>query len=175
MASPIVISILGDARDLTRSLGTAEGKVSRFGKAAKVAGRVAGGALAAGVGLAGTALVKGFNRLQGIDQAKSKLTGLGHSAKGVSKIMQNATDAVTGTAFGLDAAAGVAASTVAAGVKPGKDLERTLKLVGDAATGRLVRAEASGQAHAAGALGGEVAAMLLARGAGELLPSPAIT
>jgi len=48
-------------------------------------------------------------------------------------------------------------------------------LVGDAATGRLVRAEASGQAHAAGALGGEVAAMLLARGAGELLPGPAIT
>src|SRR5690606_16022256 len=68
------------------------------------------------------------------EQAESKLTGLGHSAKSVEKIMVNATDAVTGTAFGLDAAATVAASAVAAGVKPGKDLERTLTLVGDAAT-----------------------------------------
>ena len=48
-------------------------------------------------------------------------------------------------------------------------------LVGDAGTGRLVRAEANGQAHAPEALGGEVAAMLLARGAGELLPGPAVT
>ncbi|MFZ7096722.1 hydroxymethylbilane synthase [Luteimonas dalianensis] len=48
-------------------------------------------------------------------------------------------------------------------------------LVGDAGTGRLVRAEADGQAHAPEALGGEVAAMLLARGAGELLPGPAAT
>ena len=48
-------------------------------------------------------------------------------------------------------------------------------LVGDAGTGRLVRAEASGQAHAPEALGGEVAAMLLARGAGALLPGPAVT
>lgn len=48
-------------------------------------------------------------------------------------------------------------------------------LVGDAGTGRLVRAEADGQAHAPDALGGEVAAMLLARGAGELLPGPAAT
>ncbi|NLC60512.1 MAG: hydroxymethylbilane synthase [Gammaproteobacteria bacterium] len=48
-------------------------------------------------------------------------------------------------------------------------------LVGDAGTGRLVRAEASGPAHAPGSLGGEVAQMLLARGAGELLPGPAAT
>ncbi|AOH37440.1 hydroxymethylbilane synthase [Luteimonas sp. JM171] len=48
-------------------------------------------------------------------------------------------------------------------------------LVGDAGTGRLVRAEASGPAHAPGSLGGEVARMLLARGAGELLPGPAAT
>ena len=41
-------------------------------------------------------------------------------------------------------------------------------LVGDAGTGRLVRAEASGPAHAPGSLGGEVAQMLLARGAGEI-------
>ena len=48
-------------------------------------------------------------------------------------------------------------------------------LVGDAGTGRLVRAEASGPAHAPGSLGGEVAQMLLDRGAGELLPDPSVT
>ena len=48
-------------------------------------------------------------------------------------------------------------------------------LVGDADTGRLVRAEASGPAHAPESLGGEVAQMLLDRGAGELLPDPSVT
>lgn len=43
-------------------------------------------------------------------------------------------------------------------------------MVGDAATGRLVRAEAEGAANDTGALGRQVAEMLLARGAGELLP-----
>jgi len=43
-------------------------------------------------------------------------------------------------------------------------------LVGDAASGRLVRAEASGPAADRQALGERVAEMLLARGAGEFLP-----
>jgi hydroxymethylbilane synthase len=42
-------------------------------------------------------------------------------------------------------------------------------LVGDAASGRLLRAEASGTAEAPDALGREVAELLLAQGAGELL------
>lgn len=104
---------------------------SGMGKTLKVG---AVGVAAAAGGLAATALAKGFTRLQGIEQAESKLTGLGHSAESVAKIMENATAAVTGTAYGLDSAATVAASAVAAGVKPGKELERTLTLVGDAAT-----------------------------------------
>ena len=43
-------------------------------------------------------------------------------------------------------------------------------LVGDAGSGRLVRAEAAGPASNPAALGERVAAMLLERGAGELLP-----
>ncbi|MGY0560435.1 hydroxymethylbilane synthase [Luteimonas sp. A277] len=43
-------------------------------------------------------------------------------------------------------------------------------MVGDASTGRQVRAEAVGTAGTREALGREVAEMLLARGAGELLP-----
>jgi tape measure domain-containing protein len=76
----------------------------------------------------------GFNRALSIEQAEFKLQGLGHSAEEVDKIMENSLASVKGTAYGLDEAATVAASAVAAGVKPGEDLERTLKLVGDAAT-----------------------------------------
>lgn len=88
---------------------------------------------AAGAAL-GLALTKGMGRLMAIEEAEAKLSSLGHSAKSVETIMNNALAAVKGTAFGLDEAATIAASVVAAGVKPGKDLERTLKLVADAAT-----------------------------------------
>lgn len=97
----------------------------------KVGAIAVGGAIAAGVG---TALVKGFNRLDALDQAEAKLTGLGHSASTVDQIMDNALNSVRGTAFGMDEAATVAANAVAAGIKPGEDLERTLKAVADAST-----------------------------------------
>src|SRR5690606_17462541 len=102
-----------------------------LGKGLKVGALGVAGAAGAAIG---TALFKGFGRLQGIDQAEAKLKGLGHTAGGVDKIMENALASVKGTAFGLDEAATSAAGAVAAGVKPGKDLERNLKLVGDAAT-----------------------------------------
>lgn len=104
---------------------------SSWGKRLKTGAKVAGGAVA---GILGTSLVKGFGRLKGIEDARAKLEGLGHSAKGVDAIMKNALDSVRGTAFGLDEAATTAAGAVASGVKPGKELERTLKLVADAAT-----------------------------------------
>ena len=75
----------------------------------------------------------GFERALDIENAEHKLTGLGHSAEEVQGIMDNALASVKGTAYGMGDAATVAASAVAAGVKPGQDLERTLKLVGDAA------------------------------------------
>src|SRR5690606_22819984 len=94
---------------------------------------VAGVGVAAGAALS-TALVKGWGRLTAIEDAQSKLTGLGHSAESVRSIMDNALASVKGTAFGLDEAATVAASTVAAGIKPGRDLERVLSLVADTAS-----------------------------------------
>ncbi|MFS0718868.1 peptidoglycan DD-metalloendopeptidase family protein [Arthrobacter sp. 1P04PC] len=102
-----------------------------FGGAMKAAG-ISGG-LTVGAAF-GTALFKGFGRLQAIENAKAKLSGLGHDVESVTAIMNNAMAAVKGTAFGMDEAATVAAGAVAAGVKPGKELERTLKLTGDAAT-----------------------------------------
>lgn len=82
----------------------------------------------------GVGLTKGLGRLNGIEQAEAKLRGLGHSAQGVGSIMDNALASVKGTAFGLEEAGTAAAGAVAAGIKPGQDLERTLKIMGDTAT-----------------------------------------
>lgn len=126
-------ALSGDMQKVGEDQGKKTG--SSMGKALGTA--LKGGALLAGAGavaLIGTTLAKGFSRLQGIDQARAKLTGLGHDGQAVDKIMSNALDSVKGTAFGLDQAATVAASAVASGVKPGEALERTLKLVADTAT-----------------------------------------
>ena len=95
-----------------------------------------------GVGVAGfaaagatfaTSLAKGFGRLSAIENAEAKLKGLGHTTSEVEAITKNALNSVKGTAYGLDEAAGLAGNLVASGIKPGKDLERILKLVGDSA------------------------------------------
>lgn len=100
------------------------------GKTMKVAG-VAAGAAAGGAITVG--ITKGIGRLNAIEQAESKLSGLGNSGQQVGSIMDDALSSVKGTAYGLGDAATVAAAAVAAGVEPGEDLERTLKLVGDSA------------------------------------------
>jgi tape measure domain-containing protein len=93
---------------------------------------IAGGAVAA-VGLAG-ALHAGFSRLTAIDDARFKLQGLGNDTAKVQSIMDNALASVKGTAFGLDEAATTAASAVAAGIQPGKQLTDYLKLTADTAS-----------------------------------------
>lgn len=90
-------------------------------------------ALGAASALTGVTLVKGFNRLVGIDTAKAKLKGLGHDAGSVENIMNSALESVKGTSFGMDEAATTAANAVAAGIPPGKELTRYLSLTGDAA------------------------------------------
>jgi len=122
-------------KDVGDQAGDSEKKVSRLGDA--VSKGLKWGAVAVGTAAVaglGVALTKGFSRLQAIENARAKLTGLGHDAEAVKGIMNDAMAAVKGTAFGLDEAASVAAGAVAAGVKPGEDLERTLRLTGDAAT-----------------------------------------
>ena len=94
---------------------------------------------AVGVGVAsgaalGAGLAKGLGRLNGIEQAEAKLRGLGHSTETVAGIMNNALGSVRGTAFGLEEAGTVAAQVVAAGIKPGQELEQVLKTVADTAT-----------------------------------------
>src|SRR5690554_7834601 len=97
-------------RPAERAGRSAGGRLSgALGKAVK--GAAVGVGVAAGAALSG-ALVKGWGRLTAIEEAQSKLAGLGHSAQSVATIMDNALASVRGTAFGLDEAATVAASAV---------------------------------------------------------------
>ena len=102
------------------------------------------GTTTAAVATLGFALKKGFDRLTSIENAQAKLRGLGNSTKSVQKIMDNALAAVEGTSFGLGEAANVAASAVAAGIKPGAELERVLKAVANSAAAAGVPMEEMG-------------------------------
>lgn len=105
-------------------LGLAK-KAAKWGTAAVVA---------TGAAIMGLAAKGGISRALNIEDAQAKLKGLGHDAKSVDQIMVDALASVKGTAYGLDAAATTAASAVAAGIKPGKELEGYLRLTADSAT-----------------------------------------
>jgi tape measure domain-containing protein len=127
---------------IAKALGGVESEAERRGGswgsklAAGVGKTLKAGALATGVaagGLIGTAMAKGMGRLTAIENAQQKLLGLGNDTKTVAGVMNDALSSVKGTAFGLGEAASVAAGLVAAGIKPGQQLETTLKTVGDTA------------------------------------------
>ena len=129
----------GMGRDIEKELsgvGARAGSSKGNSLGGKLWGGLKAGAIGAGVAIGGVlsgSVVKGFRRLTAIEDAEAKLRGLGNSAEDVEAIMDNALAAVKGTAFGMDEAATTAASAVAAGIKPGKELESYLRLVGDAA------------------------------------------
>jgi tape measure domain-containing protein len=144
---PVVPDLRGFQREVGKSAtGTGQQWTQNFQKATESrmekVGSLANRGLRKGLKItaigatvtAGLAIKGGVTRLMGIEDARASLAGLGNDAKSIDKIMGNALKSVKGTAFGMADAGKVAASAVAAGVKPGKDLERTLKLVGDGAT-----------------------------------------
>lgn len=90
-------------------------------------------AMAAVTALGGATLFSGWKRMTEIDNAKVKLEAIGNTTKDVTKIQQNAMEAVKGTAFGMNAAMTTSASAVAAGIKPGKELTKYLTAISDAA------------------------------------------
>src|SRR5690625_5007431 len=92
-------------------------------------------ALGAATAVAGVVSALGFKRLVGMDEARAKLRGMGYEGKQLDTIMQSARNAVQGTTFAVADGAYVAAGALAAGVKEGAELERYIKLVGDAAIG----------------------------------------
>jgi tape measure domain-containing protein len=113
----------------------AEGGLEKAGSSVGRFAKTAVGTLAIiGGTIAGIAVGGGISRALNIQDAEAKLRGLGNTTEDISRIMESATAAVTGTAFGLDKAATVAASAVAAGIKPGEELTKYLTLTADAAT-----------------------------------------
>ncbi|EOM77275.1 hypothetical protein DW322_00950 [Rhodococcus rhodnii] len=138
------VSLVSDAsaisKEIDKALGAASTNVdrhgatmgSRMGSAIATTLKASAAATGAAVaGVIGTAAVQGFSRLRAIDDAEGKLASLGHTSVSTAKIMDSALDSVRGTAFGLGDAATLAATAVAAGVQPGKDLTEYLSLVAD--------------------------------------------
>lgn len=132
----VVTEVDSAAADAGRSFG--DRFRSGLGTAVRGVGVAVGTTLAAGAAGAGaliaSALSRGLDRSLNIQDARAQLQGFGHDAASVDTIMSNALASVRGTAFGLDAAATTAASAVAAGIRPGVELERTLRLTADSAT-----------------------------------------
>lgn len=90
---------------------------------------IAGGALTAMVGKLG------FDRLVGLDSAKAKLEGLGKSTEEVERISKQVANGIKGGMTTMAEGTDVAAGALASGVKEGKELEKYIKLVGDASVG----------------------------------------
>lgn len=137
--------LTGDSSEFDRAVASANRAMDDFASRTKSIGKsisnlgssltdkITKPAAAAAAALAGVTLVKGFNRLKSIDEAKAKLTALGNSAEDVAKIMENANESVLGTSYALDEAATTAAGAVAAGIKPGQELTKYLTNAADAA------------------------------------------
>lgn len=145
--------LTGAAAAVGGSAGTALGRA--FSAAASLAIK---GGIAAIVTAIGAVGGMGLKRLVSLDEAKYKLKALGHSAQEIEGVMKNVNNAVLGTAYSLDEAATAAAQALAAGIKPGKDLEAYLKGVANLAaiTGREFNDMAMilGRVQAAGKLTG---------------------
>ena len=96
---------------------------SGFTKAAKVGVKAV---TAIGGAVAGLAVGGGISRALKLDQANFKFKALGMD---VESTMKSCNEAVTGTAFGLDAAATVATQFGASGVQAGDQMTNALKSV----------------------------------------------
>lgn len=104
------------------------GSISKsIGGGFKTAAKVGVGAIAAiGTAVGGLALGGGISRALKLDQANFKFKALGMDVKST---MNSCSEAVNGTAFGLDAAATVATMFGASGVKAGDQMTNALKSV----------------------------------------------
>ncbi|GAA1333945.1 hypothetical protein GCM10009592_28740 [Brachybacterium rhamnosum] len=123
-------SVMSSADSAGKSIGS---RMANSAMSALKGGLKVGGVIGAAVGA--ITAKGGLDRALGIEDARAQMSGLGHDTKSVDKIMGNALKSVEGTAFGLDAAATTAAGAVAAGIKPGEQLEQTLTTVANVAAG----------------------------------------
>lgn len=121
----------------------------------------------AGIFSVGTVLQQGFSRLQGIDQATTKLKALGKTEKEIQSVSKLALESVLDTAFGLDEAFSAATDAIAAGIKPGKELNEYMSALTSTAAlanvSMLDLGRAFNQAAVQGRLTGDVLLMLYDR------------
>ena len=124
-------------RSLSRGLGAEMGTGAKSGAkifkatlAANLGAKAIGGALSGVKSAISGAFSGGWNRLMNIEAAKSKFKVLKMDA---DKTMDSVSTAVDGTRFAISDAADMASVLGATGMKAGKDMERWLKITGDAA------------------------------------------
>lgn len=140
----VIVSVLADTKKFSRAFKNLanETGLSRLGQRFRNAGRRVTQFFKSGIryaglfaaAIAGLAIKGGFERMMNIEDAQAKLKGLGHDTRTITAVMDDALASVKGTAFGLDSAATAAASAMAAGIQPGRDLQRYLGGIADAAT-----------------------------------------
>lgn len=104
--------------------GLGKGLSDTISIAAKGATTVAAGGLGA---IGGQIVGGGLNRALSLNASSAKLQALGYQGAQFEEIMKNALDSVNGTAYGMDAAVGAAGGLLAAGIKPGEELNKVLK------------------------------------------------
>lgn len=92
-------------------------------------------ALGAVTAISGLVGALGFRRLIGMDNARAKLEGMGYEGERLTKVMNDAREAVTGTTMTMAEGVDIASGALAAGVKQGEELQHYIKLVGSAAVG----------------------------------------
>lgn len=159
------------------ALGGGGGLVGSIVKGSLITGAIQKGFSALKGGFDAT-LGAGMTRLENIQASKAKLRGFGHDDKTVDTISKNAMAAVKGTAYGFGDAMTASANAVAAGVKPGKDLEKHLGIIANsaAATGADFNEMGSifNKVKTTGYLQGDEAMQIMDRGI-ALLPALAKT
>lgn len=114
-------------------LGNISGVATRVGDdlTRKITLPALGVATAAG----GIVAAFGWGRLTDLDSAQAQLRGLGYETEDVERITLQVTDAIEGGMTTMAEGVSIAAGAMAAGVEEGAELERYIKLVGDAAVG----------------------------------------
>lgn len=150
----LTVGILGDMSGYSDGLSKAQRETVKFSKKIEQTGKnistigygfqdlgskltkmITVPAVAAGTALAGMTATLGWKRLVGLDTAKAQLKGLGYEGKDVDRIMEQVTSAIEGGMTTAAEGTAIAAGALAAGVEEGKELERYITLVGDAAVG----------------------------------------
>ncbi|MGK0715148.1 phage tail protein [Leucobacter sp. W1153] len=132
--STVVVSVLADVKKFTSGMDTAAGGLGKFASAASGMAKVAVGAVAGiTAALAGVAIGGGIARALKLDEATTKLKALGYEGERAAQITENALSSVKGTAFGLDSAVNSAVGLLAAGIKPGEQLEGVLSTIANTA------------------------------------------